>query len=54
MPHVAAASIAGAHTEAQALANASSMKATMPPLFWDELTAQQLIEQDTSLPPVPG
>src|SRR5437667_1336200 len=33
-PDVAAALIVGAHTEAQVLANVSSMQATIPPEFW--------------------
>jgi D-threo-aldose 1-dehydrogenase len=52
-PDVAAALIVGAHTEAQALANASSMKATIPPAFWEELKRQQLIEQNAPLPQIP-
>jgi D-threo-aldose 1-dehydrogenase len=53
-PDVAAALIVGAHTEAQALANASSMRATIPPAFWDELKRQQLIEQNAPLPQLPA
>jgi D-threo-aldose 1-dehydrogenase len=53
-PDVAAALIVGAHTEAQALANASSMRATIPPAFWDELKRQQLIEQNAPLPQMPA
>jgi len=34
---VAAALIVGAHTEAQVLANVTSMQATTPPEFWAEL-----------------
>jgi D-threo-aldose 1-dehydrogenase len=49
-PDVAAALIVGAHTEAQALANASSMKAIVPQAFWVELKRQNLIEQDAPLP----
>jgi D-threo-aldose 1-dehydrogenase len=49
-PDVAAALIVGAHTGAQALANASSMKATVPQAFWDELKRRNLIEQDAPLP----
>lgn len=49
-PDVAAALIVGAHTEAQALANASSMKATVPPAFWAELKNQGLIEQNAPIP----
>lgn len=49
-PDVVAALIVGAHTEAQALANASSMKATVPPAFWEELKRRQLIDQNAPLP----
>ena len=38
--------IVGAHTEAQALANASSMKVTIPQAFWAELKRQNLIEKN--------
>jgi D-threo-aldose 1-dehydrogenase len=51
-PDVVASLIVGAHTEAQALANASSMKATIPPAFWEELKRQNLIEQNASVPAV--
>ena len=44
-PDVAVSLIVGAHTEAQALANASSMKVTIPQAFWVELKRQNLIEQ---------
>jgi D-threo-aldose 1-dehydrogenase len=50
-PDVAVSLIVGAHTEAQALANATSMKATIPQAFWAELKRQNLIEQNA---PVPG
>ncbi|MCE4222935.1 aldo/keto reductase [Methylobacterium sp. C25] len=50
-PDLALSLIVGAHTEAQALANATSMKATVPPEFWAELKKQGLIEQNA---PVPG
>ena len=53
-PDVAVALIVGAHTEAQALANASSMKATIPPAFWNELKRQQLVEQNAALPQIPA
>ena len=43
-PDVAAALIVGAHTEAQVLANVSSMQATIPPEFWAELK-RRIIEQ---------
>jgi D-threo-aldose 1-dehydrogenase len=52
-PDVAAALIVGAHTEAQALANASAMKARIPPAFWEDLKRQQLIEQNAPLPQIP-
>jgi D-threo-aldose 1-dehydrogenase len=50
-PDVAAALIVGAHTEAQTLANASSMKDKIPATFWEELKRQRLIEENA---PVPG
>jgi len=53
-PDVAAALIVGAHTEAQALANASSMKAKIPPTFWEELKREQLIEHNAPLPQNPA
>ena len=49
-PDVAVSLIVGAHTEAQALANASSMKVTIPQAFWAELKRQNLIEQDAPVP----
>jgi D-threo-aldose 1-dehydrogenase len=49
-PDVAAALIVGAHTEAQALANVSSMQATIPPEFWAELKRQNLVEQNAPTP----
>jgi D-threo-aldose 1-dehydrogenase len=49
-PDVAASLIVGAHTEAQVLANASSMKATIPQAFWTELKRQNLIEQNAPVP----
>jgi D-threo-aldose 1-dehydrogenase len=49
-PDVAVSLIVGAHTEAQALANASSMKVTIPQAFWAELKRQNLIEQNAPLP----
>jgi peroxiredoxin len=42
--------IVGAHTEAQVLANVSSMQATIPPEFWTELKRQNLIEQSAPTP----
>jgi D-threo-aldose 1-dehydrogenase len=47
---VAAALIVGAHTEAQVLANVSSMEATIPLEFWAELKRQNLIEQNAPTP----
>jgi D-threo-aldose 1-dehydrogenase len=49
-PDVVVSLVVGAHTEAQALANATSMKATIPQAFWAELKRQNLIEQDAPLP----
>jgi D-threo-aldose 1-dehydrogenase len=49
-PDVAAALIVGAHTEAQVLANVSSMQGTIPPEFWAELKRQNLIEQNAPTP----
>jgi D-threo-aldose 1-dehydrogenase len=49
-PDVAVSLIVGAHTEPQALANASSMKATIPQAFWAELKRQNLIEQSAPVP----
>jgi hypothetical protein len=49
-PDVAVSLIVGAHTEAQALANASSMKVTIPQGFWAELKRQNLIEQSAPVP----
>jgi D-threo-aldose 1-dehydrogenase len=49
-PDVAAALIVGAHTEAQILANVSSMQATIPPEFWAELKRQNLIDQNAPTP----
>ena len=51
-PDVAAALIVGAHTEAQVLANVSSMQATIPPEFWAELKRQNLIEQNAPTPTI--
>jgi D-threo-aldose 1-dehydrogenase len=51
-PDVAAALIVGAHTEAQVLANVSSMQATIPPEFWAELKRQNLIEQNAATPTI--
>jgi D-threo-aldose 1-dehydrogenase len=42
--------IVGAHTEAQVLANVSSMQSTIPPEFWAELKRQNLIEQNAPTP----
>jgi D-threo-aldose 1-dehydrogenase len=49
-PDVALALIVGAHTAAQALANATSMTATVPPAFWDELKRQGLIAVEAPVP----
>jgi D-threo-aldose 1-dehydrogenase len=51
-PDVAAALIVGAHTEAQVLANVSSMQATIPPEFWAELKRHNLIEQNAPTPTI--
>ena len=51
-PDVAAALIVGAHTEAQVLANVSSMQATIPPEFWAELKRRNLIEQNAPTPTI--
>jgi D-threo-aldose 1-dehydrogenase len=53
-PDVAVSLVVGAHTEAQALANASSMMATVPPGFWEELKRQRLIEDNAPLPRLPA
>src|ERR1700730_5607092 len=49
-PDVAVSLIGGAHTDAQALANASSMKVTIPQAFWAELKRQNLVEQNAPVP----
>jgi D-threo-aldose 1-dehydrogenase len=49
-PDVALALIVGAHTAEQALANATSMTATVPPAFWDELKRQNLIAAGAPVP----
>jgi D-threo-aldose 1-dehydrogenase len=49
-PGVAAALLVGAHTEAQVLANVTSMQTTIPPEFWVELKRQNLIEQNAPTP----
>src|ERR1700720_140208 len=49
-PDVAVSLIVGAHTAAQALANASSMKVIIPQTFWAELKRQNLIEQNAAVP----
>ena len=41
-----------AHTEAQVLADVSSMQATIPPEFWAELKRQNLIEQNAPTPTI--
>src|ERR1700747_1818510 len=50
-PDVVVSLVVGAHTETQALANATSMNTTIPRAFWAELKRQNLIEQNA---PVPG
>jgi D-threo-aldose 1-dehydrogenase len=50
-PDVVVSLVVGAHTEAQALANATSMKATIPQAFWAELKRQNLIDQNAPVPP---
>jgi D-threo-aldose 1-dehydrogenase len=50
-PDIAAALIVGAHTEAQVLANVSSMQTIIPPEFWAELKRQSLVDQNA---PAPG
>jgi D-threo-aldose 1-dehydrogenase len=52
-PDVVASLIVGAHTPSQALANASSMQATVPPAFWEELKRQKLIAENAPLPQRP-
>jgi D-threo-aldose 1-dehydrogenase len=49
-PDVAVALIVGAHTEAQVLANVSSMQTIIPPEFWAELKRQSLVDQNASTP----
>jgi D-threo-aldose 1-dehydrogenase len=49
-PDVAAALLVGAHADAQALANVTSMQTTIPPEFWVELKRQNLIEQNSPTP----
>ena len=49
-PDVALALIVGAHSAAQALANATSMTGTVPPAFWDELKRQGLIVDAAPVP----
>src|SRR3984893_13113103 len=49
-PDVAVSLIGGAHTEAQALRNARSMKVTIPQAFWAELKRQNLVEQNAPVP----
>jgi D-threo-aldose 1-dehydrogenase len=49
-PDAVVSLIVGAHNEAQALANASSMKVTIPQAFWAELKRQNLIEQAAPVP----
>ena len=49
-PDVVAALLVGAHTEAQVLANVTSMQTTIPPEFWVELKQRNLIEQNAPTP----
>ena len=49
-PSGAAALLVGAHTEAQVIANVTSMRTTIPPEFWIELKRQNLIEQNAPTP----
>jgi D-threo-aldose 1-dehydrogenase len=49
-PDVVAALLVGAHTEAQVLANVTSMQTPIPPEFWAELKQQNLIEQNAPTP----
>ena len=49
-PDVAAALVVGAHTEAQVLANVSSMQTIIPPEFWAELKRQSLVDQNAPTP----
>jgi D-threo-aldose 1-dehydrogenase len=49
-PDVVVSLVVGAHTETQALANATSMKTTIPQAFWAELKRQNLIDQTAPVP----
>ena len=49
-PDVVLSLIVGAHTAAQALANASAMKIIIPQTFWAELKRQNLIQQNAPVP----
>jgi D-threo-aldose 1-dehydrogenase len=49
-PDVAAALVVGCRTEQQILADYTSMQTTIPPEFWTELKAQNLIEQNAPVP----
>jgi D-threo-aldose 1-dehydrogenase len=49
-PELAAALVVGARSEAQVLANVTSMRAKIPPEFWVELKRQKLIEQNAPTP----
>ena len=51
-PDVAVSLIVGAHTAAQALANATAMTATVPPAFWDEIKREGLITANAPVPQV--
>jgi D-threo-aldose 1-dehydrogenase len=52
-PDVVCALVVGARNEEQVLANASSIKATVPPAFWSEAKERGLIEKDAPVPAPP-
>ncbi len=49
-PDLACALVVGARSEEQVLANASSMKAKVPPAFWSDAKRQGLIAKDAPVP----
>jgi D-threo-aldose 1-dehydrogenase len=49
-PDVAAALVVGASSPAEVLANVTAMKTKIPPSFWVELKAKDLIAQDAAVP----
>jgi len=49
-PDIAAALVVGASSEQQILADYTSMQTKVPPQFWAELKAQNLIEQNAPVP----